>query len=78
MCVHSLGCAIAVHVRVLKVTVHVRGGVRTRGERLLERWINKENRLVEIFVDNTQTDKQTFETDRTGNQRLRKADIQTN
>ena len=30
------------------------------GERLMERWENRESRLVEILVDSTQTDKQTL------------------
>ena len=38
----------------------MRGRVRTKGERLVERWINKENRLVEMLVESTQTDKQTL------------------
>jgi hypothetical protein len=38
----------------------VRGRVRTRGERLVERWISRESRLVEILVDNTQTHKQAL------------------
>ena len=76
MCAFTWVCHCGTRACV-EVTVHVRGRVRTRGERLVERWINRENRLVEILVDNTQTDKQTLKPTGLATNLSEKADIQT-